>query len=109
DAWHNTGDGNATTLEGGLSPDLPATFPGRSPVSWRTSKITFGRNRPTIDGTWRYGSEGTSGDNWDLPWVGWISRPRSPPSSKTRRCSSLGHDADPGKRIGHRPPRRRHR
>jgi hypothetical protein len=27
-------------------------------------------DRPTIDGTWRYGSEGTMRDNWDLTWVG---------------------------------------
>lgn len=26
--------------------------------------------RPTIDGTWRYGSEGAMRDNWDLTWVG---------------------------------------
>lgn len=34
--------------------------------------FTFTRvgDKPTIDGTWRYGSEGTMRDNWDLTWVG---------------------------------------
>src|SRR4029453_7655444 len=41
DAWHNTGDGNATTLEGGLSPDVPAMFPGSS-----RSRRSLGESAP---------------------------------------------------------------